>query len=105
MIMVSDCPLIYVPNRRGFANEKEVWRREYGEYIIAYDSKKHIMFACGYQNQVWNLLRERCQKTAKYIVSEKEYLDYLAQRKQIEAKTEEKNDYQKIIDKFDGYVN
>ena len=65
----------------------------------------HTMFVCRYIDTVWNILFEKCNKTANKIMNEEEYNQFLQDRIRTELQTEKDNNYEEIINLFDGFVN
>lgn len=53
------------------------------------------MFACCYQDKIWNLLVEKCSNSATHIMTEKEYKTYQKEQERIEEETYQNNGYYK----------
>ena len=106
-IGVGICPLFYRNDGKSHRIPKndDAWTNIYGKYIIASDSMNHTMFVCRYVDTVWNILFEKCNKTANKIMNEEEYNQFLQDRIRTELQTEKDNNYEEIINLFDGFVN
>ena len=105
-LYVGYCPIEFTKKKsRTYHFSTEEWASMYGKYIVALNSDKGTLFACGYRDDAWNLLVNKCQNTAQHIMTEEEFQTYQEMQKRLEEETCMKNSYQEKISKYDGYVN
>lgn len=106
-IGIGVCPQFYRNDGKSqnIVKSDDAWTNIYGKYIIASDSMNHIMFVCRYDKIVWNILFDKCKKTANKIMDEAEYDQFIQDRIKTELKTEVDNNYDEIISLFDGFIN
>lgn len=105
-LYVGYCPIEFTKRKsRSFHFSPEEWASMYGKYIVALNSDKGILFACGYRDEVRNILVNKCQNTAKHIMTEEEFQTYQEMQQRLEEETCLENGYQEKNSKYDGYVN
>ena len=105
-LYVGYCPIEFTKKKsRSIHFTPEEWASMYGKYIVALNSDKGTLFACGYQDDAWNILVNKCQNTAKHIMTEEKFHTYQEMQIRLEQETCIKNGYQEKISKYDGYVN
>lgn len=105
-LYVGYCPIEFTKKKsRSIHFSPEEWASMYGKYIVALNSDKGTLFACGYRDDAWNILVNKCENTAEHIMTEEEFHTYQEMQKRLEQETCLENGYQEKISKYDGYVN
>lgn len=115
VLHIGSCPpefTIAKPGPRGGPREyyqPEQWAAIYGDrYIIAENADGHPLFACTYNEEVYQLLVQRCSETTSCLFDEAAY-EIVAERKrrrrEIEQQTFAEKGGQEILDGYQGYIN
>lgn len=101
-LYVGDCPRLFFGAYSRYADQKK-WRSWFGPYIVGGSADDEPLFACWYQEQALELLKEKC--TRAKVMAEEEHQAYLAGLKHLEEQTMEQNHYEEIIEEMNGYIN
>lgn len=111
VLHIGNCPQEFTVAKRRKVEyyTQDEWAAIYGDrYIIAENADGHSLFACTYNEEVYQLLVQRCSETASCLFDEAAYeiiAEKKRRRREIEQQTFAEKGGQEILDRYQGYIN